>query len=234
MIPTRAYSPSAALAEDLTIDERGFEGWSCFTVPVTGRATSGHLLYLLARLARELVPDASAKPLAVVGDSSGGLPLFGRGSNARPSTPTDRIGIPPYVDSVYIGHMANTKTWPGRISAITLFTDDLEATKRFYEEVFELPVHFEDDASVVFDFGNTLINLLRTTAAVELIDPAEVGGSAAAPRMQFTIDVDDVDATCARLESRGVTLLNGPIDRPWGIRTAAFRDPAGHIWEVAH
>jgi uncharacterized glyoxalase superfamily protein PhnB len=28
-------------------------------------------------------------------------------------------------------------------------------------------------------------------------------------------------------------LLNGPIDRPWGRRTAAFADPAGHLWEVA-
>ncbi|MDQ3782600.1 MAG: VOC family protein, partial [Actinomycetota bacterium] len=28
-------------------------------------------------------------------------------------------------------------------------------------------------------------------------------------------------------------LLNGPVDRPWGVRTASFRDPAGHIWEIA-
>ncbi|MET0609013.1 MAG: VOC family protein, partial [Gaiellaceae bacterium] len=25
----------------------------------------------------------------------------------------------------------------------------------------------------------------------------------------------------------------GPIDRPWGLRTAAFADPDGHVWEVA-
>jgi uncharacterized glyoxalase superfamily protein PhnB len=30
-----------------------------------------------------------------------------------------------------------------------------------------------------------------------------------------------------------VKLLNGPMDRPWGIRTAAFADPAGHVWEIA-
>ena len=52
--------------------------------------------------------------------------------------------------------------------------------------------------------------------------------------MQLTIRVDDGDATCAMLVARGVQLLNGPVDRPWGIRTAAFVDPAGHIWEVAH
>ncbi len=49
----------------------------------------------------------------------------------------------------------------------------------------------------------------------------------------FTIEVDDVDAVCARLADRGVELLNGPMDRPWGIRTASFRDPGGHIWEIA-
>jgi uncharacterized glyoxalase superfamily protein PhnB len=51
--------------------------------------------------------------------------------------------------------------------------------------------------------------------------------------MVFTLQVDDVDAKCAELAARGVTLLNGPMDRPWGIRTASFADPAGHIWEIA-
>jgi uncharacterized glyoxalase superfamily protein PhnB len=30
-----------------------------------------------------------------------------------------------------------------------------------------------------------------------------------------------------------VSLLNGPLDRPWGVRTATFTDPDGHIWEIA-
>jgi len=30
-----------------------------------------------------------------------------------------------------------------------------------------------------------------------------------------------------------VTLLNGPMDREWGVRTASFTDPDGHIWELA-
>jgi len=123
--------------------------------------------------------------------------------------------------------------WPKGITAITLFVEDLPATKRFYQEVFGLPVHFEDDASAVFDFGNTLINLLKATEAPELIDPAILATPEAGSRFQFTIDVDDVDAICAELAARGVELLNGPIDRPWGIRTASFRDPAGHIWEIA-
>ncbi|MFD9503861.1 VOC family protein [Streptomyces sp. NPDC060035] len=127
----------------------------------------------------------------------------------------------------------NEPAWPRGISAITLFTEDLGATRRFYEEVFGLPVVFEDDNSAVFEFANTLINLLRTTAAPELIEPAAVAGPEAGARLQLTLGVDDVDAMCKELTARGVTLLNGPMDRPWGIRTASFRDPGGHIWEIA-
>ena len=123
--------------------------------------------------------------------------------------------------------------WPGRIGAITLFVEDLEAAREFYGRAFDLPVHFADDASAVFDFGGTLINLLRSTAADELIRPAQVAAPDAGVRVQLTVRVDDVDAVCARLRERGVELLNGPMDRPWGPRTASFRDPGGHIWEIA-
>ena len=124
--------------------------------------------------------------------------------------------------------------WPRGIHAITLFVEDLATTKRFYEEVFRPPLIFEDDVSAVFRFENTLINLLDVSEAPELIQPATVAKPDSGARLQFTIEVDDVDAMCAELSRRGVDLLNGPMDRPWGIRTASFRDPAGHIWEIAH
>jgi catechol 2,3-dioxygenase-like lactoylglutathione lyase family enzyme len=124
-------------------------------------------------------------------------------------------------------------TWATGISAVTLFVEDLERTKRFYLETFGLPVIFEDPNSAVFRFGNTLINLLETSAAPELIAPAPVARPDSGSRFQFTIDVPDVDSLCADLARRGVDLLNGPMDRPWGVRTASFRDPGGHVWEIA-
>jgi catechol 2,3-dioxygenase-like lactoylglutathione lyase family enzyme len=124
-------------------------------------------------------------------------------------------------------------SWVTGIDAITLFVEDLAATKQFYLDVFGLPIHFENDDSAVFKFGQTLINLLAVTEAPGLIAPATVASPEAGSRMQFTIAVDDVDAMCAELSKRGVQLLNGPMDRPWGIRTASFRDPGGHIWEIA-
>ncbi len=119
------------------------------------------------------------------------------------------------------------------VNFITLFVEDLDHSKAFYQDIFGLTVIFEDENSAVFRFENTGINLLRIPAARELIEPGTVAGRESGSRMQFTIDVDDVDAVCAELSERGVPLLNGPMDRPWGIRTASFTDPAGHIWEVA-
>ena len=120
-----------------------------------------------------------------------------------------------------------------KIGAITLFVEDLAAAKRFYLEVFDLPVYFEDENSAVFRFGDTLINLLDIGQANSLIEPAAVASRDAGSRMQFTMAVEDLNSVCEELTRRGVTLLNGPMDRPWGIRTASFTDPGGHIWEIA-
>ena len=128
---------------------------------------------------------------------------------------------------------AQTRAWPKVIFAITLFTEDLEQAKAFYQNVFGLPIDYEDANSAVFKFGDTLVNLLKITEAPGLIEPAKVADRESGARYMFTIRVDDVDTMCAELMSRGVQLLNGPMDRPWGIRTASFMDPAGHIWEIA-
>lgn len=124
-------------------------------------------------------------------------------------------------------------SWPRGIRAITLFVEDMEAAERFYQEVFGLPIVFEDDYSAVFNFGQTLINLLKATAARELIEPAVVARREAGSRLVLTVQVDDVDAMCMELATRGVDLLSGPMDRSWGVRTASFSDPGGHIWEIA-
>ena len=124
--------------------------------------------------------------------------------------------------------------WPPALTAITLVVDDLGEAKEFYGTVFGLPVHVEDEQSAVFRFPGVLVNLLHAEAAPELLDPAPVAPRDAGSRTVLTLPVDDVDAACDRLRSLGVELLNGPVDRPWGPRTASFRDPGGHVWELAH
>jgi catechol 2,3-dioxygenase-like lactoylglutathione lyase family enzyme len=119
------------------------------------------------------------------------------------------------------------------IPAITMFIEDRARAKEFYERVFDVTVVHEDDVSIAFKFENIVVNLLENRAAPGLIEPASVAGPEPGSRFQLTIGVEDTDAVCAQLAELGVELLNGPIDREWGIRTASFTDPDGHIWEVA-
>lgn len=120
------------------------------------------------------------------------------------------------------------------IAAVTLLQEDLEAARSFYAGVLGSAPVFQDAESVVFRLGaGTMINLLIADAAPELVDPAPVGDAATGVRAVLTLQVADVDAERGRLAELGVTLLNGPLDRPWGPRTASFRDPGGHVWELA-
>jgi len=119
------------------------------------------------------------------------------------------------------------------VGAITMFVADRDRAKSFYERVFDAESVYEDDQSAAFKFDNMIVNLLAASEAHDLIGPASVAGPDAGSRFQLTIGVNDVDAVCDELARRGVELLNGPVDRPWGMRTAAFADPDGHIWEVA-
>jgi catechol 2,3-dioxygenase-like lactoylglutathione lyase family enzyme len=119
------------------------------------------------------------------------------------------------------------------VGAITLFVEDPRQSKAFYEKVFDGELVYEDESSAAFKFENLIVNLLAVPAAHELIEPGTVGARESGARFQLTIWVEDADAACAELQSRGVELLNGPIDREWGMRTAAFADPDGHVWEIA-
>ncbi|MGH3732809.1 MAG: VOC family protein [Acidimicrobiales bacterium] len=125
------------------------------------------------------------------------------------------------------------ESWLTSVDVITLFVEDVQRAKTFYHDAFDLSPVYEDDNSAVVNFDNLTINLLKMSEAPGLIAPAKVAASDSGSRIQFTIRVDDVDEACAELKTRGISLLNGPIDRPWGIRTASFTDPDGLIWEIA-
>jgi catechol 2,3-dioxygenase-like lactoylglutathione lyase family enzyme len=119
------------------------------------------------------------------------------------------------------------------VGAITMFIEDRDRAKAFYERALDASPVYEDDNSVVFKLENIVVNLLVSREAHDLIQPAPVAEPGTGSRFQLTVWVDDTDAACRELGRRGIELLNGPMDRPWGLRTAAFADPDGHVWEMA-
>jgi catechol 2,3-dioxygenase-like lactoylglutathione lyase family enzyme len=120
----------------------------------------------------------------------------------------------------------------GKVDVINLFAEDLAGTRSFYQDVLGLPLSFQDENVAVFKLENTIVCLRDVSEAAGLIAPAPVASPQAGSRFLLAVFVADVDAVCAELAARGVVLLNEPADRPWGMRTASFADPAGHIWEI--
>jgi catechol 2,3-dioxygenase-like lactoylglutathione lyase family enzyme len=121
--------------------------------------------------------------------------------------------------------------WEREIGAITLFVPDLDRATAFYQEVFGLPANGMAADTAMFQFKNLFVFLHQ--AATGQVPVPEVRAEAEKGAGQFAIIVDDVDAVCAELTARGVEVITGPADRPWGMRTVTFADPAGHIWEIA-
>ena len=120
------------------------------------------------------------------------------------------------------------------LTLINLFVEDLPAAKSFYEDIFRLEPAFDSgEEAAAYTLGDTIINLLTIPAARQQLAPATIAEPESGSRVQLAIVVDDIDGRCAELVAKGVTLINGPEDQPWGMRTACFADPAGHIWEFA-
>ncbi|MGY1838214.1 MULTISPECIES: VOC family protein [unclassified Modestobacter] len=119
------------------------------------------------------------------------------------------------------------------LGALTVFVTDVGAEVAFHRDVLGLAVAFADADSAVLMLGHTALNLLSVDEAEELVAPAATSAINFHAQMMLTMWVHDVDAVCVELTRRGVDLLNGPVDRPWGKRTAAFASPTGLGWEVA-
>jgi catechol 2,3-dioxygenase-like lactoylglutathione lyase family enzyme len=121
--------------------------------------------------------------------------------------------------------------WEKRIFAINLIVADLGRSKAFYREVFGMLPLDQDEDSALFRFKDTFV-MLRHEPACQA-PSGEALGLARKGIGQFAIVVEDVAAVGAELEDRGVTLISGPADRSWGMRTLTFADPGGYTWEIA-
>jgi len=123
--------------------------------------------------------------------------------------------------------------WEKQISAITLFVEDVAASKEFYQSVFDVGPFDDGETNVGFRLKDMYFFLTLSSNAPEMIAPLSAGAAGNGPRHVFAIIVDDVDAVAAELKDKGVSLVNGPDDRSWGMRTLNFADPDGYVWEIA-
>jgi len=118
------------------------------------------------------------------------------------------------------------------ISVITLFVEDEQRSKAFYEGLFDVTGTDEGHGTIIFQMDNLFLRLLeRNQAESEMLGHVPLADPGSGASVQLALFVEDADAFCADLVQRGVPIVYGPVDRPWGVRSAGFRDPDGHLWQ---
>ena len=118
-----------------------------------------------------------------------------------------------------------------QVGYVILFVGDLERSVAFYRDVIGLPFKLQGDGYVEFATEGAKFGLYDRNRLPELTGQGPE--AARGPGGEVVFLVGDVDAEAARLRGAGVTILTGPVDRPWGHRTVHVEDPDGFVVELA-
>ncbi len=114
------------------------------------------------------------------------------------------------------------------------FVEDLERSLAFYKGVLGMTVRHGAEGYAELAVEGSKFALLERWRLPGLVGESESGlPPPGTHEGEVAFLVQDVDEVCALLCSREVAFVCAPEDRPWGQRTAYFRDPDGHLIELA-
>jgi uncharacterized glyoxalase superfamily protein PhnB len=124
---------------------------------------------------------------------------------------------------------------PPRLSVVTLFTNDVPARRRFYQDLGWPHAGAPRDDHAAFAMGGAALALWTLEEAEpEVVDPIRALGHPA-PTATLAVNVRsgaEVDAAVEAARRGGATIVSEPRDKPWGGRSAVFCDPGGTAWEI--
>ncbi|BCM66846.1 hypothetical protein EASAB2608_02180 [Streptomyces sp. EAS-AB2608] len=120
------------------------------------------------------------------------------------------------------------------LAQVRLLVTDFAACYRFYAEVLGLKPQSGATGGPYEKFsphtGSAGIALQDRAMMAEVL--AELGDTATGHRSLVVLRVDDLDAYCAEIASRGATLLHGPAPMTDRMRVAHLKDPEGNLVEL--
>ena len=121
-----------------------------------------------------------------------------------------------------------------RISMITLAVRDLATAINFYEKGLGLPRMDSPPDVAFFTLNGTWLCLYgREALAEDALIAAEGHGFEGFSLAHNVASENEVDEVMAQAVAAGATLVKKPQNVFWGGYSGYFKDPDGHLWEVA-
>ena len=102
-----------------------------------------------------------------------------------------------------------------------IVVDDVNAQVRFLRHTFGATGSVDPDRPAEIHIGDSLVMISSSNERQ------------AFPAFLY-IYVDDADATFERAIEAGATIVEHPVDTPYGDRRAMVFDPFGNLFQIAH
>jgi catechol 2,3-dioxygenase-like lactoylglutathione lyase family enzyme len=121
-----------------------------------------------------------------------------------------------------------------RISLATLGVRDLARARAFYEALGWTTRAAPDDDVVFFRSGGVVLALWDRARLAEDSGVEDGGGWGGVTLAHNVRSPEEVDAVVEEARAAGANIVREPAETFWGGYSAAFTDPDGHPWEIAH
>lgn len=121
-----------------------------------------------------------------------------------------------------------------RVSLVTLGVGDLARARSFYEALGWTTGAAPEDDVVFFPAGGMVVALWDRGSLAEDSGVEDSGGWGGVTLAHNVRSPAEVDAVVQEARAAGANIVREPGETFWGGYSAAFTDPDGHTWEIAH
>lgn len=122
-----------------------------------------------------------------------------------------------------------------RISMITLGVEDLARSVKFYEQGLGFPKMESPPEVAFFTLNGCWLGLYgREALAEDAMVDAQGSGFRGVTLAHNVSSEAEVDAVIQQALAAGAILAKPAQKVSWGGYSGYFKDPDGHLWEVAH
>jgi catechol 2,3-dioxygenase-like lactoylglutathione lyase family enzyme len=120
-----------------------------------------------------------------------------------------------------------------KINLITIWTDDIEKMKQFYNKVMGFKIKSDLGSYVEFESQGVRFAICLRKVMYSYSNEYKKESFGQIFELAFPCESpDDVDKAYKKLVAEGAKPICEPQNMPWNQRTALFADPDGNIHEI--